>query len=186
MSDINEWAINPFKQLDSNVRKPFTKLDSNIDSKYNYAILKTTDNGKWVRGNLLFYNFNGVNIYTELNNIILINEISKTVYIKEYDKVIKELTPNSPEEKQYIALYTDLGYEESEESFPLRWEAQQGRTNIYECIRSNIGVIDLDKSIVCVDSVPLKDSLTVREFVSYVNNAGYINEEDQIDLEMYD
>ena len=80
MSDINKWAINPFKQLDSNVRKPFTKLDSNIDSKYNYAILKTTDNGKWVRGNLLFYNFNGVNIYTELNNIILISEISKTVY----------------------------------------------------------------------------------------------------------
>lgn len=119
-------------------------------------------------------------------NAYAIVSYTKDVDIDKYDKDIKELTPNSPEEKQYIVLYTDLGYEESEESFPLRWEAQQGRTNIYECIRSNIGVIDLDKSIVCVDSVPLKDSLTVREFVSYVNNAGYIDEEDQIDLEMYD
>lgn len=153
-------------------------LNKDINSETNFAILRTTAGGKFVRGNMLFYSLNGVEVYTEINNIIFVDTINNTLTIKEYDKVVKDIAPEDPEQKQYIILYTDIGYENSDEEFPLRWEACQGRTETYKNIKANAPVIDIDKSLVLVETVAFKDSLTIREFVSFLKNANLIEEDD--------
>jgi hypothetical protein len=76
-------------------------------------------------------------------------------------------------------LYTDLGWDEAgnDEEFPLRWEAVTGRTEAYENIKNNAPVIDIDKSIVLVENVALKDSLSVRDFMNYIKNSEIIVDE---------
>ena len=156
---------------------PVVFMDKDVNTPSNFAILKTTENGKYVRGNRLFYSFNGVEIYTELNNVIFVNVEAKTMFIQNYEKVINQISPTDPEKKEYIILYTDLGYENTDEEFPLRWEAVTGRTMCYESIKSNAPVIDVDKSLVLTETVPLKDSLTVRQFMNYLKNSNIINDE---------
>lgn len=155
--------------------------DQSINSDTNFAILKTTQNGKYVRGNMLFYKFNGVEIYTELNNIILVDVLNKALTIKRASEVISEIAPKNPEQKQYIILYVDIGYDESNE-IPLRWESYIGRHFAYQSLLSQLPVIDIDRSKVLVDTVPLKDSLSVRKFLEYLKNAQIVPEDD-FDLE---
>ena len=161
--------------------KTISFFDKDINDKNHFAILKTTENGRYVRGNRLFYKINGVEIYTELNNIIFVDSVNNTLFIQEYEHAINEIAPDNPEQKQYIILYTDLDCDDSDE--PLRWEACIGREAAYQAIKVNLPVIDLDKSIVLVDNVALKDSLSVRQFVEFLKNADYIDED--INLEDY-
>lgn len=163
---------------------PIGFIEKDVNTATNFAILRTTQNGKYVRNNMLFYNMNGVEVYTDINNIIFVDTVNKTLFIKEYDKVAKEINPEDPEQKQYYLLYVDIGYENSEEEFPLRWEAVIGRTRAYENIVVNAPVIDIDKSIIVVETVTLKESLTIRQFVDYLKNAELI-EDDGFNINQY-
>lgn len=162
---------------------PLIWMNKEINGETNFAILKTTAGGKYMRGNRLFYSLNGVEVYTDPENIIFVDTVNKTLFIREYNKVIEQITPNN-EDKQYILLYTDIGYENNEEEFPLRWEACNGREAAYDHIVANAGVIDIDKSLVLVDNVGFKDALSVRDFVNYLKNADYI-EDDGFDINQY-
>lgn len=173
--------ISPIEFVEKFQESPIAFMENEINGAENFAILKTTAGGKFLRGNLLFYKLNGVEVYTDSNNIIFVDTLNNTLFIKEYAKVINEIAPEDPEKKQYIILYTDLGYENSDEEFPLRWEAVQGRKAAYETIKSNASIIDIDKSIVLAETVAFKDSLTVREFVNYLKNSDYI-EDDSFDI----
>lgn len=152
-------------------------FEKDVNGETKFAILKTTNNGKYMRGNMLYYCLDGISIYTEDTNVIFVDTINKTMFIKDHEKVIKEIAPEDPEQKEYIILYTDLGYDSGEEEFPLRWEAVVGRTMAYENIKINAAVIDIDKSLVIVETVALKDSLTVREFMNYIKNSNIIKDE---------
>lgn len=154
-----------------------SSIENDINGIDRFAITKMTQNGKYMRGNTLFYSINGVEIYTESTNVIFVDLKNNVLFIKEYEKVINEINPVDPEDKQYIMLYTDLGYENPDEEFPLRWEAVTGRTQAYENIKSNAPVIDIDKSLVLVETVAFKDSLTVRQFVEYLKNSNIIDDE---------
>ena len=180
---INE-PRSPFIESNKNTVSPFNRFTNNINGTTRFAITKDTENGKYNVSGMLYYKLNGVEIYTELNNIIFVDTVANTLVIKEYAKVSANISPSSPEEKQYIVLYTDIGYESSEEEFPLRWESYIGRKDTYESIKANLSVIDMDKSLVLVDTVPVKDSLTIREFIQYLQNAEYVNKE-EIDLDNY-
>lgn len=173
--------ISPIEFVEKFQESPIAFMENEINGTENFAILKTTAGGKFLRGNLLFYKLNGVEVYTDSNNIIFVDTVNNTLFIKEYAKVINEIAPEDPEKKQYIILYTDLGYENSDEEFPLRWEAVQGRKTAYETIKANASIIDIDKSIVLAETVAFKDSLTVREFVNYLKNSDYI-EDDSFDI----
>lgn len=160
-------------------------FDTDVNSETSFAITKLTAGGKFMRGNSLFFSLNGVEIYTEENNIIFVDTLNNTLFIREYDKVVREIAPEDPEQKQYIILYTDIGFEEAgENEFPLRWEAWQGRTGAYESIKINAPIIDIDKSLVLVDNVSIKDSLTVREFINYLKNADIIVD-DEFDINSF-
>lgn len=154
-----------------------SSIENDINGIDRFAITKMTQNGKYMRGNTLFYSINGVEIYTESTNVIFVDLKNNVLFIKEYEKVINEINPVDPEDKQYIMLYTDLGYENPDEEFPLRWEAVTGRSQAYENIKSNAPVIDIDKSLVLVETVAFKDSLTVRQFVEYLKNSNIIDDE---------
>ena len=174
----NSKPIVPIEFVDKFQESPISFMDKDINTETSFAILRTTAGGKFVRSNMLYYLLNGVEVYTDINNIIFVDTVNKTLFIKEYSKVIKEIAPEDPEQKQYILLYTDIGYQDNDEEFPLRWEASQGRKSTYENIKANASVIDIDKSLVLVETVALKDSLTVREFVNYLKNAELIDEDD--------
>lgn len=155
---------------------PIEKLEQ-VNGITSFAILKTTEGGKYMRGNMLYYQLNGVNIYTDSNNVIFVDTVNNTMWVREYEKILKEIEPDNPEEKQYIMLYTDLYYENDETEYPMRWEAVTGRTSAYENIKINAAVIDIDKSLVLVETVGFKDSLTVRQFVDYLQNAGFVKDD---------
>ena len=172
----------PFIESNKDSRSPFTKFTNEINGTTKFAITKDTENGRYNAAGMLYYKLNGVEIYTELNNIIFVDTIANTLVIKEYANVSANVNPSSPEEKQYIVLYTDLGYESDQEDFPLRWESYIGRKDTYESIKANLSVVDIDKSLVLVDTVPVKDALTVREFIKYLQNAEYVDKE-EIDID---
>ena len=153
-------------------------IEKDINGTTRFAITKLTAGGKFMRGGKLFFELNGIQIYTEDTNVIFVDTNNNTIFIKDYEKVQKEINPDNPEERQYILLYTDLGYESAgnEEEFPLRWEAVSGRTAAYDNIKLNASVIDIDKSLVLVESVPFKDSLTVRQFAEYLKNSDIIQD----------
>ena len=176
--------ISPIEFVEKFQESPISFMDHDINGSKNFAILRTTAGGKFVRGNLLYYHLNGIEVYTDINNIIFVDTVNNTLFIKEYSKVVNEIAPENPDQKQYIILYTDLGYENSDEEFPLRWEAVQGRKTAYETIKANASIIDIDKSIVLAETVSFKDSLTVREFVNYLKNSDYIDD-DSFDISDY-
>ena len=181
MRKINS-VISPI-YISEEKENPISFMNNNINTDTKFAILKTTENGKFMRGNYLFYSLGGVEVYTDPNNIIFVDTDNNTLFIKEYSKVVNEIAPEDPEQKQYIILYTDLGFEskDPDTEFPLRWEAVQGRTNAYKSIKSNASVINIDKSIIIVENVSIKESLTVREFVNYIKNADMV-EDDGFDI----
>ena len=164
--------------------KPFYKMENELDGVVRYAISALTDGGKWVRGNTLYYSLNGLNIYTDINNIIFVNKEDNSIFVREYSKVNKQINTSNPEEKQYILLFTEVGEEESDSSYPFRWEACQGRKDAYEHIKVNAPVIDIDKSIILVEDVSLKDALTVRQFVKHLKNSDMV-EDDLFEIDDY-
>lgn len=177
--DFKKKVISPIefvKPGESYQITPIEKLEQ-VNGVTSFAILKTTEGGKYMRGNMLYYNLNGVSIYTDANNIIFVDTQNNTMWVREYEKVLKEIEPDNPEQKQYVLLYVDLMYENEETEYPFRWEAVTGRTNAYENIKINAPVIDLDKSIVLVETVSFKDSLSIRQFVDYLHNANIIEDE---------
>ena len=182
INDGNE-PRSPFVESKKNTVSPFVKFTNEINGTTRFAITKDTEGGKYNAAGMLYYKFNGVEIYTELNNIIFVDTVAKSLVIKEYANVSANINPNSSD-KQYIVLYTDLGYESDEEEFPLRWESYIGRNDTYESIKANLSVIDIDKSLVLVDNVPVKDALTVREFIKYLQNAEYVDKE-EVDIDEY-
>ena len=177
--EFKKRIINPIefvKPGDSYAVAPIEKLEQ-VNGITSFAILKTTEGGKYMRGNMLYYHLNGVSIYTDANNVIFVDTTNNTMWVREYEKVLKEIEPDNPEQKQYVMLYTDLCYEDEETEYPLRWEAVTGRTNAYENIKINAPVIDLDKSLVLVETVAFKDCLTVRQFIDYLQNSSLIEDD---------
>ena len=151
---------------------PIANIESEIDGEDRYAISSLSDGGKHVINGFLYFQFNGVEIYTDKNNIIFVDAVNKRLFIREYNKVSAGVNPSNPETKQYIILYTDIGGDESDSSIPFRWEACQGRLNAYEYIKANAPIIDIDKSIIVVEDVPIKDCFTVRQFIKHLKNFG--------------
>lgn len=168
--------IDFIKPGESYANNPIKKLEQ-VNGITSFAILKTTEGGKYMRGNMLYYHLNGVSIYTDPNNVIFVDTVNNMMWVREYEKVLKEIEPDNPEEKQYIMLYTDLEYEDDENEYPFRWEAVTGRTNAYEAIKINAPVIDIDKSLVLVETVGFKDALTIRQFIDYLQNSDIIKDD---------
>lgn len=185
----NENLEKPIVFYDNNSQVPLTKPIYKIDQEVNgpdyFAITALTNNGKFLVGDMLVYEYKGIQIYTEKNNIIFVNNVANRIFIRDDSKIGKNLNVISPEQKQYIILYTDAGDEESDSEFVYRWEACIGRTTAYDYIKSNAPIIDIDKSIVLVEDVAFNDALTVRQFVNFLKNSDMVDVYDGFNIEDY-
>lgn len=154
---------------------PIYMIEDHPNDKDRFAILRTTENGKYVRGDSLFFRLGGFEIYTEINNAIFVDLKNKTVFIKEYQKVMEEITPVDPEKRQYIIMMKCC---DSDGDYYL-WEAMEGRSTMYNYIVDNIDSqnIDPQKSFVLTENVPYKDALTVYQFIQYLKNADLVGDD---------
>lgn len=180
---VDDPIIKPVKFLDKKVISPVYIMDDHPNDDTKFAILSSTENGKYVVGGMLCFNFRGVDIITEINNAIFIDTKANTAVIKDYHRVKEEITPVDPEERQYIILMR-LNNPRREEFV---WEALQGRRNAYHFIQDNIDELEFDpeESFVLVDTVPYKDALTVAAFVRYLKNAELVEVNDGFDIDEY-
>lgn len=179
-------AIDPIYHLDPEnpIIDPLIMIEDHPNDDDHFAILKTTENGKYVHAGLLQFDFMGINITTEINNVIFVDRTRKAIFIKNYDKVTEEIKPVDPETRQYIIMYT--GCDEYGDDIH-KWEAMQGRKQTYEWIQDNIDDLEIDpeNSYVLVETVPYKDALTITQFVKYLQNAGLVDESDSFDIDNY-
>lgn len=160
--------------------KPVYMIEDHPNDDNRFAILRTTENGKYVRGGALFFKMNGIEIYTDIDNAIFVDLSNKTVFIKEYKKVIEEITPIDPEKRQYIIMMKCIDVDND----VYLWEAMEGRSTMYNYIVDNIDSMNMDPkgSFVLTENVPYKDALTVYQFVQYLKN-GDLVEEDGFDID---
>lgn len=164
--------------------KPYTVnpiyiMDDSMNTPKRFAITKYTNNGKHVRGGLLFYTFNGIDLYTDVENAIFIDLDNNTVFVRKYDEVLATGT-DDPEKRQYVLLLY------SEQNTETRWESLEGRTAAYEWIRDNIDIYDFDpdQSVILTPNVAFKDALSVTEFVKHLQNTNLVDP-NELDISYY-
>jgi hypothetical protein len=121
---------------------------------------------------MIHYSINGWDLITDSDNAIFVDNINKTAFIREYSRALREIAPENPEERQYVILVYDASGEDLNE-----WVAVMGRTNAYEYIKSHAYTMDVGNSIVITENVPLKDALTVSQFVHYLKNGDIIGDD---------
>lgn len=94
--------------------------------------------------------------------------------LKEMVKIVKDEV-KTPEEKQYLICIRgkDGGADE--------WNIVEGRTEAYEYIKDSIEYIDLEKSFILVENLPLAKRKSIFAFMKYVQD----NYEDGFDIEDY-
>lgn len=179
---------NPFIKVEKDEKiKPLYKIDEQINTERRYVITKATDHGRFVRNGLLYFNMKGIEIYTDLNNAIFVDEINDSVTVKDYENALDAITPDEdPELRQYvIMMYCDddveaMGYSK------YNWASMTGRSMMYDYIKDNIDIMYMnpDKSFILTANVPLKDALSVTQFVDYLKN-GNLVPEDNFDIHDY-
>ena len=172
----------PFTFTESRKIKPFVNLNETPNGEKRFAILRTTENGKYVRGDKLWFKLDGVEIYTDINSIIFVDMVSKTFVVQSADKILKEIIPEDPNHRQYILLMKR--YESNEEIF--QWESMTGRIETYNYIVDNIEIMGIDPkaSFVLTENVPYKDALTIADFVRYLKNSELV-ENDGFEIDDY-
>ena len=141
----NNDATSPVTFIDKNQGySPVTFVDQTINGPERFVINRFTEGGAYIRGQYLYFKMNDVEIYTSLNNQIMVDTIAKSFFVlpDEVQKVEGNVNPVDPETRQYIVLYIDFGAED--ESY--RWEIYHGRTSAIESLKINAAVIDIDKS----------------------------------------
>lgn len=173
-------GIHFHKKDDKKVTSPFYSLDENQNTPERFVILKTTGNGKFVKGGMLRYKYNGVEIFTDIKNAIFVDTMANMVTIRDYDKVLSEIDPVDPEHKQYLFLL----YDEYSEDNICRWEVVEGRSRAYEFVKENIELYNPKKSLVLTDNVALKDALSIYQFVIHLQNSNLV-EDDGFDIDEY-
>ena len=129
---------------DNQPKKPFTFSDKkpqaisftndNINDDNHFVINRLTDNGAYVKAGMLYFRFNGVDIFTDLNHSIFVNKKNNSIVVKAADNLKNIEDSTDPEFRQYIILI--YGLDDNQEEF--KWESMTGRTVMYEYIKNNI------------------------------------------------
>ncbi len=180
--DPDDAPKKPFTFVENKEQKQqaFSFLKDNINSDTKFVINRLTDHGAYVKGGMLYFRLNGVDIFTDINHSIFVDKKNNSVVIKTAENLANIEDKTDPEMRQYIILI----YNTNPDLDEFRWESMTGRSIMYEYIKNNIEDIDPDKSIILTENVAIKDAFTVSQFVKYLQNASLV-EEDDFDIEMY-
>jgi len=179
--DPDNKPIQPFTFVKKDKKeKAFTFINDNINDTDQFVINRLTDNGAYVKGGMLWFRINGVDIFTDLNHSIFVDKNNNSVVIKPADNLKNIEDTTDPELRQYIIL--KYGVEDQD---VYTWESMTGRSITYEYIKNNIEDIDPDKSIVLTENVAIKDAFTVTQFVKYLQNGNLIEDDEEFDIDSY-
>ena len=180
--DPDDAPKKPFTFVENKEQKQqaFSFLNDNINSDTKFVINRLTDNGAYVKGGMLYFRINGVDIFTDTNHSIFVDKKNNSVVIKTAENLANIEDKTDPELRQYIILI----YNTNPDLEEFRWESMTGRSIMYEYIKNNIEDIDPDKSVILTENVAIKDAFTVSQFIKYLQNASLV-EEDDFDIEMY-
>ena len=184
MNNHDPKPINPLVFLEKGqkvpAKSPLIFLDREETSTM-FSITKLTDNGKYVKGGMLYYKMFDVEIMADIDATIYVNLAEKS-YIVKLNKSNESIQSQDPVTQQYVILL----YSVSDDSSECVWMSVEGRENCYNLIKEQIStyLYDPDHSIVLTGSVSLDDCLTVTEFVNYLKNSNVI-EEDDFDITQY-
>lgn len=180
--DPDDAPKKPFTFVENKEQKQqaFSFLNDNINSDTKFVINRLTDNGAYVKGGMLYFRINGVDIFTDINHSIFVDKKNNSVVIKTAENLANIEDKTDPELRQYIILI----YNTNPDLEEFRWESMTGRSIMYEYIKNNIEDIDPDKSVILTENVAIKDAFTVSQFIKYLQNASLV-EEDDFDIEMY-
>ena len=162
-------------------QKAISFVNDNINDPDKFVINRLTDNGAYIKGGMLYFRLNGVDIFTDTDHSIFVDKKNNTITVKLADNLKNIEDSTDPEMRQYIILI--YGLDEDQETF--RWESMTGRTTMYEYIKNNIEDIDVDNSIILTENVAVKDAFTVSQFVKYLQNGDLIKDEDKFDIDLY-
>lgn len=152
---------------------PIYSLDDGKNNQKRFVILKTTAGGKYMRGGMLWYRYKGLEIYTDEKNAIFVDTVANRIYVRDYSRVLSEVAPIDPEERQYIFLLYDPNFDDYN-----TWDSVVGRSNAYQYVKDHIGYMSPKDSIVLTDNVAMKDALSVYQFVNHLKNSGLVPEDD--------
>lgn len=161
-------------------QKPFSFMKDNINDTDKFVINRLTDNGAYIRGGMLYFKLNGVEIFTDTDQSIFVDKKNNIVTIRKADNLKNIEDETDPELRQYIILIYGSGEEDE-----YRWESMTGRTTMYKYIKDNVEDIDVDQSIILTENVAIKDAFTVSQFVKYLQNGNLIEDEDFFDISLY-
>ena len=178
--DPDGMAKKPFVFNTKPVEKPFTFIDKELNGISKFVINRLTDNGAYVRGGMLYFRLNGVDIFTDIDDNIFVDKDNNTLTVRKSNLENIDKQDTDPEQRQYVILM----YSKDGDDTYYRWESMIGRKTMYEYIVNNVEDFDPDNSIILTDNVAMKDALTVVQFVKYLQNANLV-EEDDFDIDQY-
>ena len=136
------------------------------------VITAEAEGGKYVKAGMLYYNFNGVEIWADLDCSVVVNKLEKSFTVR---RVENQLPKVAPENQQYVLLF----YPDDDDMDRAQWVSVEGRENAYEWIKSMIGNgYDPDSSNVLAENVAVAQALTMTEFVKYLKNSNLVPEDD--------
>lgn len=160
-------------------KSPIHFIDESKNTPERFVITSATANGKFVRGEMLYYKYKGIEIFTDIKNSIFVDTTRDTLMVRDYSKVVNQINPTDPEQRQYIILI----YNEYESDQDTIWESIEGRTNVYDWIKQHIEMMDPKTSLILTENVPLKDALTVYQFVNHLKNSNLVPADDGFEIE---
>lgn len=163
------------------VESPFIFLDKQSNDSDVFAITKFTDNGKYVKGGMLYYKMFDVEIFADIEATIYVNLIDRSYTVK-LNKSNNSVAPVDAETQQYVIMLSPV--DDGEEYV---WRSIEGRQNCYELIKQEIVgyLYDPDKSFVLTGTVSLNDALSISEFVNYLKNSNFDFANDDFEIEQY-
>ena len=142
------------------------------------VITADAEGGKYVKAGMLYYKYEGIEIWADLESKIIVNKLEKSFTVRRNDIHGKKINPE--DQKYVILLYPDDDDEER-----MNWIAVDGRETAYDWIKTMIGNgYDPDKSIIISETVDLSKALTITEYVKYLKNANLVPDDD-FDIEDY-
>ena len=167
-------AKDVFTFLDDNEEKVEDCIYFLGDGTNESEIVITKNDKSYVKGNMLCFNYKGIDIYTDLDNAIYINTDTNTIQIKKY----KELT--LPDKREYLLL---LSYHDNK--IENTYQGCIGRQNVFDFIKSIVEEIDIEKSLILAETVQLKDAINIYEFMRECILNKTVENDDGFDIEEY-
>lgn len=148
-------------------------MDFKDRNEFQYIITKKDK--EHIRGDNLFININGYNIYADIDDAILINTHNKMVYIYHNE----EMSPS--EEREYLIL---LVYS-SNNDIEYTYQGIIGRQESFDYIVSHKDILDFDQSKILAENTKMKDMITIYAFMKLCIDKDLVNNPTNFDPEDY-